>query len=113
MFQKGLIQSPMFYISAFFEQNRDEYYERLLAISRDSDWSGWCKFFLRAVTEQASENQRKAIEILNLYENKKSEVIKLLHSQYSIHALDFIFERPIFKSSDFTHTGGIPTPSAK
>jgi hypothetical protein len=27
--------------------------------------------------------------------------------------LDFIFERPIFKSSDFTHTGGIPTPSAK
>ena len=48
MFQKGLIQSPMFYISAFFEQNKDEYYERLLAISRDNDWSGWCRFFLRA-----------------------------------------------------------------
>lgn len=113
MFQKGLIQSPMFYISAFFEKNRDEYYERLLAISRDDDWTGWCKFFLKAVTEQASENQHKAIEILNLYENKKGEVVGLLHSQYAIHALDYIFEHPIFKSSDFTNSGGIPSPSAK
>ncbi|SPF34106.1 Fic: filamentation induced by cAMP protein [Syntrophobacter sp. SbD1] len=113
MFERGLIQSPMFYVSAFFERNRDEYYERLLTISRDDDWTAWCKFFLRAVTEQASENQRKAIEILNLYETKKGEVTELLHSQYSIHALDYIFERPIFKSSDFTNKGDIPTPSAK
>ena len=45
MFKVGLIQSPMFYISAYFERNRDEYYERLLAISRDGNWSDWCVFF--------------------------------------------------------------------
>ncbi len=38
MFKIGLVHAPMFYISAFFERNRDEYYERLLAISRDDDW---------------------------------------------------------------------------
>ncbi len=45
MYKTGLIQSPMFYISAFFEAHRDEYYERLLSISRDNDWTNWCVFF--------------------------------------------------------------------
>jgi Fic family protein len=112
MFKIGLIKAPMFYISAFFERNRDEYYERLLAVSRDSDWTGWCKFFLKAVTEQAHKNQQKASEILELYGNKKNQIVELTHSQYSIHALDFIFSRPIFKSSDFRKNTGIPIPTA-
>ena len=40
MWQTGLIHRPMFYVSAFLEANRDEYYERLLAVSRDGDWTG-------------------------------------------------------------------------
>ncbi len=108
-----LIHAPMFYISAFFEKNRDEYYERLLAISRDDDWTGWCEFFLKAVLNQARENQIKASEILRLYEDKKKLIAGLTRSQYSIYALDFIFSRPIFKSSDFTGLNEVPTPTAK
>ena len=113
MFKIGLIREPTFYISAFFERNRDEYYERLLAISRDDDWTGWCEFFLKAIIEQAGENQKKTREILTLYENKKNQVVKLTRSQYAIHALDFIFSRLIFKSTDFTETKEIPSPTAK
>ena len=109
----GLIQSPMFYISAYFERNRDEYYERLLSISRDNDWTGWCAFFLKAIQIQALENQEKAVKILSLYEFKKNQMVNLTHSQYSIHALDFIFSRPIFKATDFTGIKEIPTPTAK
>lgn len=113
MYKTGLIQSPMFYISAFFEANRDEYYERLLSISRDNNWTDWCTFFLQAVEIQAQENQKKAQEILTLYESKKGQIISLTRSQYAIHALDFMFSRPIFKSSDFTNCNDIPTPTAK
>lgn len=112
MYQSKLIQSPVFYISEFFERHRDEYYEKLLGISKNNDWTSWCAFFLRAVTEQAASNQRKAMAILKLYEEKKSEVIPLTRSQYAIHALDFIFSRPIFKSSGFIQDAGIPKPTA-
>jgi len=108
MHKIGLIQSPMFYISAFFEENRDEYYERLLSISRDGDWTGWCVFFLKAVKYQANKNQAKATEILNLYENKKIQIADLTHSQYAIHTLDFIFSRPIFNATNFTGMDEIP-----
>jgi Fic family protein len=113
MFKIGLIQAPTFYISAFFERNRAEYYERLLTISSGYDWTGWIEFFLKAVIEQAHNNQMKAAEILELYENKKNQVVKITHSQYSIHALDYIFSHPVFKSSDFTAIEEIPTPTAK
>ena len=108
-----LIHTPMFYISSYFEKNRDEYYERLLAISRDNDWTGWCKFFLKAILEQAEKNQVKASEILRLYEEKKNQIVELTHSQYSIHALDFIFSRPIFRSTEFTNIKEVPHASAK
>jgi Fic family protein len=113
MWQTGLIHTPMFYISAYFEGNRDEYYDRLLAVSRDGDWTGWCSFFLEAVRSQAEENQRKTTDILGLYEAMKPKVAELTRSQYAIHALDWIFGRPIFKSSDFVARASIPEPTAK
>ncbi|MGH8581992.1 MAG: hypothetical protein ACREWG_04220 [Gammaproteobacteria bacterium] len=36
----SLIHRPMFYVRAFFETRRDEYYERPLVVSRDDDWAG-------------------------------------------------------------------------
>jgi Fic family protein len=113
LWQVGLIRRPMFYLSAYLEAHRDEYYERLLAISRDGDWTGWCHFFLQAIKTQAEENHRKASAILTLYEDMKHKAVDLTHSQYAIHALDWIFERPIFKSSDFVASSGVPAPTAK
>jgi len=112
MARKGLLEKPMFYISAFFDRNREEYYERLLAVSRDGAWTEWVAFFLKAVTEQAIENQGKATGILALYKANKDRFADLTKSQYAIRALDFVFERPIFRSTDFIQQSRIPRPTA-
>jgi len=66
LFDRGLLSSPMFYLSAYLEEHRDVYYERLLGVSRDGDWNGWASFFLTAVVEQAAVNTQKTREILTL-----------------------------------------------
>lgn len=103
----------MFYISAYLEASRDEYYERLLAVSRDGDWTGWCIFFLKALTEQAIENLDKAAAILELYETERSRIMELTRSQFSNKSLDFLFSRPIFSVSAFYSESGIPEHSAR
>ncbi|RME55134.1 MAG: Fic family protein [Deltaproteobacteria bacterium] len=113
LWQVGLIQRPMFYISAYFEAHRDVYYERLLAVSRDDDWTGWCRFFLEAVRAQAEDNLSKARAILDLYDDLKRRVPEMTRSQYAVRALDWIFERPIFRSSHFVTASGIPAPTAR
>ncbi|MEJ5260389.1 MAG: Fic/DOC family N-terminal domain-containing protein [Anaerohalosphaeraceae bacterium] len=113
LYKTELIKSPTFYISAYFEANREEYYERLLAVSRDNDWTGWCQFFLKAIESQARENQEKATKILQLYEEKKNQIQEITRSQYTLHILDFIFENPIFKATTLAKIGKIPESSAK
>lgn len=101
LWKRGHIREPTFYVSAYFEAHRDAYYEGLLAVSRDGDWTGWCRFFLQAVQAQAEDNLFKAQGILDLYEHMKQRVADLTRSRYAIHALDWIFERPKFRSADF------------
>ncbi len=113
LWRRGLIARPVFYISAWLETNRSAYYEGLLRVSRDDDWTGWCQFFLEAVTRQAEDNLAKAREIRRLYDNLKDRVVQLTHSQYAIYALDWIFECPIFCSTDFAKQSSIPQSSAK
>jgi Fic family protein len=112
LYQKRVLSRPMFYISAYLERNRDVYYERLLAISRNGDWNGWISFFLEALTEQAEENNRKARAILELYDRMKLQVFEILHSKYSIQAVDAIFSKPIFRSKDFAKSSRIPERTA-
>ncbi len=113
LWQKELISQPTFYISAFLESNRDAYYERLLAVSRDDDWTGWCRFFLEAVRAQAEENITKARGILDLYAETKSRVSKLTHARFAAEALDFIFENPIFRAPDFSTGRNVPSHAAR
>ncbi len=108
-----LIRHPVFYISAFLEARRADYYEGLLAVSRDDDWTGWCKFFLEGVRAQAEDNLKKAKAILDLYEDMKRQVPESTRSRYAIQTLDWIFKRPVFRSVDFATEAGIPKPTAR
>ncbi len=109
---KQLLARPHFYISAYLEARRDEYYDRLLAVSRDGDWTGWCAFFLNAIIEQARDNESKARAILELYRSKKEWIAERTRSQHAVRALDWLFDRPIFRTSDFVKAGEIPAPTA-
>ena len=113
LWQTGLIRQPMFYISAYFEARRDAYYDGLLSVSRDDGWTGWCRFFLEAIRVQAEDNLTKAQGILALYEEMKRRIPAMTRSHHAMRAIDWIFERPIFRTSDFVNSAGIPAPTAR
>jgi len=113
LYHKKILSRPMFYISAYLERNREVYYERLLAISRDGDWNGWISFFLQAIVLQSEENSVKARAILDLYNNMKTRVPEITRSQYSVQAIDVLFSSPIISSGDFATKSGIPSRTAQ
>lgn len=112
LYFKKAIFYPSFYLSEYLELHRDEYYEALLDISKNSNWEGWITFFLQAVIEQSKENIAKAKKIMNLYEQKKQRITELTKSQFSIKILDALFVMPIFQSQDFIRISKIPKASA-
>ena len=64
--ESGLMPEPLLYPSAYFERHRQEYYELLLAVSRDGEWSGWVGFFMRALAAQAEESVALILRLADL-----------------------------------------------
>lgn len=112
LFQHGIISTPSFYLSAYLESKRDEYYERLRGISRVGDWEGWITFFLHAVIEQAMASKATVKTIMNLYGEMKTLIPTLTRSQHATMALDLLFSKPIFSSTDFSLRAKIPKATA-
>jgi len=111
LYSKGRLTNPMFYLSAYLESHRDEYYTRLRAISEEGDWTGWCAFFLQAVITQAQQNGRTLREIMGLYEATKLQVRDITHSPHSLQLIDALFDRPIFTAADIAKRAGVPKPT--
>ena len=112
LFQKKCISTPMFYLSEYLEDHRDEYYSALRGITRGKDWNAWVLFFLEAVSAQARQNTMKVRKIMALYEDMKKRITKITRSQYAINILDALFDYPIFSTSDFLRKTGIPKQTA-
>lgn len=112
LYEKKILHQPMFYISAYLEANRSEYYDRLKAISDHGKWEEWIAFFLSAISSQAANNTGKVKSILELYDEMKQRVVEYTHSQYSLQALDCLFTVPVFTTADFRKHSNIPKASA-
>lgn len=112
LFEKKIIPYPTFYLSAYLESNREEYYDRLNAISQRGEWENWIRFFLNAIAIESSKNSRKARAILEMYDKMKELVVVWTRSQYAISALETLFSQPIISSSDFKNRAKIPKPTA-
>ncbi len=112
LFERQVLKGPNFYMSGYLEARREEYIERMRAISRDGAWTDWCAFFLAGLIEQASENQSKAQAILALHQRMLKEAAELTHSQYASLAVDFLFSRPVFASTHFVEGSSIPRQTA-
>jgi len=104
----GLIHKPHFYVSAFFENHKEDYIELMRAVSRDDDWTSWTEFFLIAIAEQAESNLRTALNITALYDEMKEPFREMSGSKWHIAAQDSIFENPVFKNSQLIKRSGMP-----
>jgi len=110
LYEKRLLHRPMFYLSAYLEQHREQYIAHLRPLGRERGaWNRWIAFFLQALGDQADANAEKARAIMTLYERLKKQVLELTHSQYAVPLLDAMFEQPIFKSTALEKRGGMPS----
>lgn len=112
LWQEKILSQPHFYISGYFEENKDEYIEQMRNVSRTNDWNQWIKFFLNAAASQAVRNLEIAEKIQNLYETTKIDFSDILASKWNMEILDFIFTHPVFRNNKFVSTTKIPNATA-
>ena len=68
------LTQPLLYLSLFFKQHRQEYYDRLDAVRLKGDWLGWLRFFLEGVQQTARQATDTAGLILRLFDEDRRKV---------------------------------------
>lgn len=94
MVSKGRLESPILYLSAFFERHRETYADLLLRVSQEGDWVSWIRFFLRAVHESAREATDQALALLDLRHNYHRRFQTGRSSARLIRLIDSLFQSP-------------------
>ncbi len=74
MCARGVLREPLLYLSLFFKQNRQAYYEHQQAVREHDAWEPWIAFFLRGVTETARQGIQTAQSLLRLFANDRDRV---------------------------------------
>jgi Fic family protein len=77
MCERGILREPLLYLSLFFKQNRQAYYDHLQAVREHGDWESWLAFFLRGVTETARQGTETAQRLLRLFATDQGRVEQL------------------------------------
>ena len=108
----GLLPSPLLYLSAFFEQHRDEYYQGLLNVSQKGSWEDWLSYFLTAVITQSNDAVSRSRSLIDLREAWRKELNQFKSSSDLFQIVDHLFEKPYLTIRDVEILLGVTTRSA-
>jgi Fic family protein len=92
--ERGYLTQPLLYLSEYFDEHKEEYKDRMLAVSQANRWSDWIAFFLEGVIEQSREAVLRSDRLLALRERYRNEVQTPRASTSVVRLVDLLFERP-------------------
>ena len=100
--EHGVLHKPVLYLSHYFKQYRQEYYEHLQGVRDHGAWEAWLAFFLHGVAEVAIEAADTAGRILQLREQHRSTITdRLGRAAGNGHkVLEALFDHPIVTVKD-------------
>ncbi len=74
--ERKVLRSPSLYLSLYFKEHRQRYYELLQGVRVEGDWESWIKFFLDGVADTAEQACVLAAMVRELLEKDRHRIEK-------------------------------------
>jgi Fic family protein len=108
-----VLSQPLLNLSAYFEHYRQEYYDRLLAVSQRGKWEEWLHFFLRGISVQSQDSVFRMTRLQDLRTRYEALAHTDRNSARMAEVIDFIFSRPILTINQLQQAFDMPYMAAK
>ena len=113
LYYQGILTQPLLYLSNYFKENKDEYYQKLMDVRFEGKWEEWIAFFLQgviAVSDEAVSSAKSILELKERGQQKLNERIKN-NSNY-MRMFEYLFSEPIINRADVMDLLGVSAPTA-
>lgn len=108
----GLLHQPVLYLSRYIIEKKDEYYRRLLEVTRAGDWEAWILFIIEGVRITALGTLAKIDRIQELQRAVKEEIRSLTGAGANSDLLGVLFEQPYCRIGNVVERCGVSRPTA-
>lgn len=109
---QGALRSPLLYLSLYFKQNRQQYYDLLQHVRLTGDWEAWLRFFFKGVRETADQAVYTGHALLKLFEADRKRIEALGRPASSALRVHACLERhPLASISRICEETGLSHPT--
>jgi len=112
--EKQVLLKPVLYLSYYFKQNRQEYYDLLQGTRDAGDWESWIKFFVQGVDDVSRQATQTAREIVELRERHRALIVDSFGqvAGNGIKVLEHLFSQPIISVRRIMNLTGVTFAAA-
>lgn len=103
--QKGLLRSPILYLSRYILRERATYYRLLQEVTRDKAWEAWVLWFVQGIRWTAEVTQRQIEDLRALQEHVDDELRTRAPDLRDPDLLRVIFTQPYCRIQDVVEAG--------
>jgi Fic family protein len=103
--EKGLLDTPILYLSRYIIQNKSDYYRLLLYVTHKQAWSDWVLFILQGVEETCLWTTEKIKAIRELMQHSADYVQQQLPKIYSWELVEALFKQPYCRINNLVSAG--------
>lgn len=111
----GLMHKPALYLSDYFERNKTEYVDRLMAVREGNQLKEWLIFFLYGVRETAENSIQVFKDILSLKERLEREVLPHFTTRRQENAqtlMQYLYKKPVLDIKEVSNLLGLQANTA-
>lgn len=108
-----LLPQPLLYLSAYFESNRRDYYDLLLAVSQRAAWEEWLLYFLEGIKQQCLDAVDRISRLQALRARYQAKVQTRRAPARLLRVIDLLFAQPVLTARQVESTLEINFPSAQ
>jgi Fic family protein len=102
---------PWLYMSPFFDRHKEEYIDRLFAISTDGAWQSWFEFCLRGVIEVCTDAISRCDRLRSLRDDYHRRADRTSGRMHQL--VEMLFSNPIIRIADAARRLDVTYPTAK
>lgn len=112
LIQKGLLDTPILYLSGYIIKNKTEYYRKLLKVTTEEAWSDWVLYFLEGIFETSKWTMAKIFAIQELMQESSLLIKSKASSVYSKELIELLFTQPYVRIQNLVDSGEIGRDTA-
>lgn len=109
---EGVLREPLLYLSLYFKERREEYYELLDGVRQTGDWEEWVAFFLKGVKHTADAAVSTAQRLVTLFQDDQMRIQAMGRAAGSaLRVHQVLKERPITTIPQVCERTGLSFPA--